>query len=159
MVPKRKYMPLCLFGRTTLSDLRSLDEQMRWADRFEECWDVNEVGTAYWKYCLECHKQRCPHDTRHYGNRYTRPAPSWMHMCLPLDKAPGKRQLIMGDFLSDHAPARADHDRGRESRRCWQARPSTHRGRSLLTFWLCTFSGLRFYCCSLPSCSSLGHLH
>ncbi len=89
---------MCSCGRTTLSDLRSVDEQTRWGDRLGGCWDYNDNDTAYWFYCLECHRRKYPHDRRHFGNRYGGPAPAWLHVCLHATTG-GRQPLTAGVYF------------------------------------------------------------
>ena len=91
------YMPTCQCG-THLTDLRTFEEQMRWAERLGGSWDWNENGRADWFYCLGCHRLLWPNDKR-INNRYSRPAPKWLHMCVPMALA--NRRLVGGDLLKE----------------------------------------------------------
>jgi len=73
-----QYMPTCPCG-TTLTDLRDVDEQIRWSEKLNESWGVTKKGTAYWFRCLRCHRKEWPNDFR-VNNRHSRPAPAWLDL-------------------------------------------------------------------------------
>ena len=90
------YMPLCRCGRI-LTDMRSVDEQTRWGERFDVSWGYRLNETAYWFYCLPCHRKIWPHDRRVIG-RYSRPAPKHLNLYLP-NAAVGASRLACGDYF------------------------------------------------------------
>ena len=110
-------MPLCACG-TVLTDIRGADEQVRWAERLGDCWGYRENGTAYWFKCFRCHVREWPNDFK-VKNRYSRPAPSWLHLHWT---ARPRGQLASGDFffLTTPPPER----RGRQHPRCVDAVPA-----------------------------------
>ena len=110
-------MPLCVCG-TVLTDIRGADEQVRWAERLGDCWGYRENGTAYWFKCFRCLVREWPNDFK-VKNRYSRPAPSWLHLHWT---ARPRGQLASGDFffLTTPPPER----RGRQHPRCVDAVPA-----------------------------------
>jgi hypothetical protein len=122
------YMPLCQCGKI-LTDVRSADEQTRWAERLDVSWGCRENGTAYWFYCQPCHQKVWPHDRRVIG-RYSRPAPKYLAIYLPKAAAYGKSRLASGDyfFLTSAFPEWVSDESGGESRRVFPERASDESG-------------------------------
>ena len=87
--------PLCSCGIHTLS-FPSLSLERKWESSENEKWKKLENGSlAYFIYCTDCHKRKCPEDVRTQGPWCTPAEPFWARW---KQESKGVCKLLSGDF-------------------------------------------------------------